>query len=243
MCEQFIARAAEPFRLDELWPFTEKLERYGIAGFGWGAGWLQADGELAAYRDVRAFRDDPGREQVGAIQTTAALVHLRRPSKLSTLTIDDTQPFCDRAGRFVFSHNGDLRDARRWRGRYRTEGRIHGRADTEVGMRWLEDAWRDDAAVPGLLRTLHETFGGQANLALVAEDGTPHAYAGNTENPTFTFRLGRIGLASTGIYSLDRSVFRFVAPTATDRRLVRTFTTVTLDENGAPRDGTASVRE
>ena len=31
------------------------------------------------------------------------------------------------------------------------------------------------------------------------------AYAGNTENPVFTFRLGRIGLACTGIYSLDRS--------------------------------------
>jgi len=37
MCEQFVARAAEPFRIDELWPFTERLERYGLAGFGWGA--------------------------------------------------------------------------------------------------------------------------------------------------------------------------------------------------------------
>ena len=36
MCEQFVARAAEPFRLDELWPFAERLERYGLAGFGWG---------------------------------------------------------------------------------------------------------------------------------------------------------------------------------------------------------------
>ena len=24
----------EPFRIDELWGFTEKLERFGIAGFG-----------------------------------------------------------------------------------------------------------------------------------------------------------------------------------------------------------------
>ena len=87
MCEHFIARASEPFRLDELWPFTEKLERFGIAGFGWGAAWLDAaTARLGSYRDLRAFRDDPARETVGATETTSALVHLRRPSRLSTLT-------------------------------------------------------------------------------------------------------------------------------------------------------------
>lgn len=130
MCEHFVARAAEPFRLDELWPFAERLERYGIAGFGWGAGWLTGNGRLDTYRNLSAFRDDPGREAVAATETTSALIHLRRPSKLSTLTLPDTQPFADPAGRFVFSHNGDLRDARRWRARYREQGRIQGRADT-----------------------------------------------------------------------------------------------------------------
>jgi glutamine phosphoribosylpyrophosphate amidotransferase len=232
MCEHFVARAAEPFRLDELWPFTEKLERYGIAGFGWGVGWLTADGRLDSYRDLHSFRDDPGRDRVGAAETTSALVHLRRPSKLSTLTLPDTQPFADPAGRFVFSHNGDLRDTRRRRGQYREQGRIHGRADTEVGARWLEDAWADAPSVPEVLCTLHDTFGGQANFAVLARDGTPHAYAGNSENPLFTFRLGRIGLAATGIYSLDRSLFRFVAPSATERRLVRSRGSVTLDPRG-----------
>ena len=50
----------------------------------------------------------------------------------------------------------------------------------------------------------------------------------------FTFRLGRIGIASTGIYSLDRSLFRFVAPAATDRRLVRLEATIALNRDGAP---------
>ncbi len=234
MCEHFIARAAEPFRLDELWPFSEKLERFGIAGFGWGAAWLGTDGRLASYRDMRAFRDDPAREAVGATETTAALVHLRRPSRLSTLTLPDTQPFDDPAGRFAFSHNGDLRDHKRLRAIYRTQGRIHGRADTEVGARWLEDAWRPAEPVAHLLAALHDRFGGQANLAVLAADGTPHHYAGNGENPVFSFRLGRIGLASTGIYSLDRSLFRFVAPGATDRRLIRVHSTVSLDGSGRP---------
>ena len=226
MCEQFIARAAEPFRLDELWPFTERLERFGLAGFGWGTAWHTAGGRLDSYRDIRAFHDDPGCEAVGAIETTAALVHLRRPSRLSTLTLADTQPFDDPAGRFAFSHNGDLRDYRSLRATYRAQGRIHGRADTEVGARWLEDGWRPDAAPAEVLPALHARFGGQANLAVLAADGTAAHYAGNTENPVFSFRLGRIGVVSTGIYSLDRSLFRFVAPGASDRRLIRVGTTV-----------------
>ena len=101
-----------------------------------------APARLGSYRDVRAFRDDPGREAVGRTETTSALVHLRRPSRLSTLTLPDTQPFDDPDGRFAFSHNGDLRDYTGLRATYRAQGRIHGRADTEVGARWLEDAWR-----------------------------------------------------------------------------------------------------
>jgi len=234
MCEHFIARASEPFRLDELWPFTEKLERYGLAGFGWGAAWLGGDGRLGVYRDIRAFRDDPGRETVGATETTAALVHLRRPSRLSTLTLPDTQPFDDPAGRFAFSHNGDLRDYKGLRATYRAAGRIHGRADSEVGERWLEDEWRPEVPPARQLAALHERFGGLANLAVLTADGTPYHYAGNDENPVFAFRLGRIGVASTGIYSLDRSLFRFVAPGATERRLVPRRTTVTLERDGIP---------
>lgn len=233
MCEQFIARAVEPFRLDALWPFTERLERFGIAGFGWGAAWVGSDGRLDSYRDLRAFHDDPGRESVGAVETTVCLVHLRRPSKLSTLTLPDTQPFDDPGRRYAFSHNGDLRNYRTLRARFRAEGRIHGRADTEVAARWLEDTWRPDNPA-SLLTALHEQFGGQANLALLAADGTVSHYAGNTENPVFAFRLGQIGVASTGIYSLDRSLFRLAAPGATERRLIRVGSVVGIDERGRP---------
>ncbi|MHB8458915.1 MAG: class II glutamine amidotransferase [Candidatus Limnocylindrales bacterium] len=228
MCEHYVARADEPFRLGALWPFTERLERFGIAGFGWGAAWRTADGRLETHRDVRAFRDDPARERLAAIETRSLLVHLRRPSKLSTLGAPDTQPFPDPAGRFAFSHNGDLGDYRTWRTRYRAEGRIHGRADSEVGQRWLEDAWTADESPAHLLAALHDAFGGEANFALLTADGAVHHYAGNPENPVFTFRLGAIRLASTGIYSLDRSLFRFVAPAATERRLVPRRTTVAL---------------
>jgi len=42
-------------------------------------------------------------------------------------------------------------------------------------------------------------------------------------------------VSSTGIYSLDRSLFRFVAPGATDRQLVRLHTSVGLDRDGGAR--------
>jgi hypothetical protein len=236
MCEQFIARAAEPFRLDELWTFTDKLERFGLAGFGWGAAWVDGAGRLQTYRDIRAFRDDPGRHALGATETTSLLVHLRRPSRLSTLQLPDTQPFTDPAGRFIFSHNGDLRDYQAARARYRREGRIHGRADTEVGQRWLEDAWSDTEPVGHILGALHDAFGGEANFGILAADGTPYHYAGNPQNPVFTFRLGRIGIAATALYSIDRSVFRYAAPGATERALMRLHSTIALDPAGRPTE-------
>ena len=229
MCEHFVARASAPFRVGDLWPFAERLERFGIAGFGWGAAWLTASGTIAWHRDLRAFRDDDtGRERVGSERTTSLLVHLRRPSRLSTLTLPDTQPFVDPEGRFAFSHNGDLRDYKPWRSRYRAEGRIHGRADTEAGARWLEDEWSAQPDPAVALVSLHRTFGGHANLALLTPNGALHHYAGNSENPVFAFCLGAVRVASTGIYSLDRSLFRYVVPTATDRSLVREGSTVTL---------------
>src|SRR5436190_4847447 len=178
MCEQFVARAAAPFRLDELWDLADGLERWGIAGHGWGAAWLEAGGHLGSHRDIRAFRDDPERERIGRLETTAALVHLRRPSKLSTIGLADTQPFDDPAGRYAFSHNGDLEKHLDWRARYRAQGRIHGRADTETGARWLEDEWGHGRAAPALLAELHDTFGGPANFAILAAGGSGTHYAG-----------------------------------------------------------------
>jgi glutamine phosphoribosylpyrophosphate amidotransferase len=232
VCEHFVARAPDPFRLDALWPFVEQLERYGIAGFGWGCAWLGADGRLVSHRDTRAFRDDPGTDDVGAMETTSLLLHLRRPSKLSTLQPADTQPFDDPAGRFAFSHNGDLRDVRSARRRYQADGRIHGRADTEVGARWLEDEWDRCSDPAAAIRTLHATFGGDANLATIDRSGTVVHYAGNEENPVWTFRLGVISIASTAVYSIDRSLFQLVAPGAQARRLVRKGGAVRITADG-----------
>ena len=228
MCELLVVRAREPFALAEVWPLARAMERFGLAGWGWGAAWLEPEGGLDSYRDPRAFADDPAVERVGHAETTAALVHLRRPSRLSTRSLADTQPFRDPGGRFAFGHNGDLRSYRAARRRYAAAGRIVGRADSEVGMRWLEDHWHA-AAAGQVLTDLHRAFGGQANLATLSTDGATTVYAGNEENPVFTFGLGRLAVAATGLYSLDRSFFRLVAPGARQRRLVRVGAAVEVD--------------
>jgi glutamine phosphoribosylpyrophosphate amidotransferase len=228
MCEQYVAVSAEPFRIGELWAMTERLEKFGVAGFGWGATWLAPDGSLQSHRDIGSFRDDPACERVGDEWTRALLVHLRRPSKFSTIGFPDTQPFDDPAGRYAFSHNGDLANYTALRKEYREAGRIQGKADTEVGARGLEDAWTGNGSVPATLKQLHDRFGGHANLAVLTRDGHAHHYAGNDENPVFTFDLDGVRIASTGMYSLDRSVFKYVVPEATNRRLVKLEATASL---------------
>jgi glutamine phosphoribosylpyrophosphate amidotransferase len=229
MCELLAAASADPFPMGDLWDLAAGLERYGLAGFGWGAVWLTAEATFAHHLDTGAFRDDPARSALADVRTTAVMVHLRRPSKLSTIGLPDAQPFLDPAGRFAFSHNGDLAAFREVRPGYAAQGRIAGRADSEVGQRWLEDRWpvtapsaaRGTPDPCGALAALHAELGGQANLMALTPAGVTHVHAGNTENPVFRFRLGRIGVVSTALYSIDRSLFRLVARDATDRHLLR----------------------
>ncbi|HJP88903.1 MAG TPA: hypothetical protein VJ850_07720 [Candidatus Limnocylindrales bacterium] len=228
MCEQYVAVSARPFAIGALWPFTARLEKYGIAGFGWGLTWVGADGEFRTHRDIGSFRDDPRRNEIGREETSALLVHLRRPSQFSTIGMPDTQPFDDPAGRYSYSHNGDLEHHESFRKQFRDAGRLHVLADTEVSARWLEDHWSEAASATAALERLHDVFGGHANLAILTRDGEAHHYAGNRENPVFRFDIGDVRLACTGMYSLDRSVFTYVAPEATNRAIVRYEATASL---------------
>jgi len=227
MCEMLLVTAAEPFRLDAVWDLVERMERYGVAGFSWGAAWVTSAGRLDAHRSTCPFRDDPVATSVGARESTALLVHLRRPSKLSTIGPADTQPFVDPDGRFAFAHNGNFERYLPLRRELVERGRIRGRADSEVGQRVLEDVWAV-ASPRDALEGLHEALGGRANLMTLGPDGRAAAYAGNEENPLFRFRLGSLRVVSTALYSIDRSLFQLAAPGARDRSVVRVGTTITV---------------
>jgi glutamine phosphoribosylpyrophosphate amidotransferase len=221
MCELLLVTADQPFALACLWPTAAALERYGIAGFGWGAAWVSGDGDIGHHISPGPFAEDDERAAIGEARAVSALVHLRRPSRLSTQALPDTQPFVDPGRRFAFAHNGDLEGYGALRPRYVAEGRIRGRADSEVGQRWLEDHWDAIGADPcASLAALHGLLGGQANLMALSTDGAGQVYAGYTDKPVFTFELDGRRAAATAIHSFDRSFFRYVAPEARRRHVL-----------------------
>ena len=191
MCEHFIARAAEPFRLDELWPFTERLERFGLAGFGWGAAWVDGAGRLGVLsRHPRLPRRSgsrarrPDRDDVRAGPPPAAV---------AAVDADPARhPAVRRPGRPVLVQPQRRPRATTGPSARRTGSRAASTAaptprSVPAGSRTPGDR---TSPRPHLLAALHDRFGGQANLAVLAPTGAAHHYAGNTENPVFSFRLG-----------------------------------------------------
>ena len=215
------------------------LERYGHRRLRLGRRLAERDGELAQPpRHPRVPRRS-GRDRVGGHETT------RRPRPPPPAVAPVARSTCPTPSRSSDPRRGSrsrttasfARLAARPAPRYREQGRIHGRADSEVGQRWLEDAWDADApSAATLLSALHERFGGQAQ----PRDPRRATARRTTTRATPRTRCSRSGsagsaLASTAIYSIDRSLFRFAAPGATDRRLVRPSTTVDARRRRRPR--------
>lgn len=218
MCELFAAVWPEPVSFGEVLPWACAVEQFGIAGFGWGVAWVEGG-------SVRGYRD-PGRlggggeavHRLSQVRSRAFLVHLRRPSRLSTVELDDTQPFVAESGEFAFCHNGLFASDGDFRERYRE--RLRGRADSEVGFRLCEDLLADGLDPEEALASVHRMLGGTANLGYLDRQGTAVVYSGFSRNAVWSFRQGDARLVSTRLHSLDESVFDLIFRDAQDRRLV-----------------------
>ena len=230
MCEVLAVAFTDPqpFRAIEGW--ASELERYGVAGFGWGVAWRAPDGEVRAHRDPGAFAtDEAGRAQVRDAESDRWLVHLRRPSRLTTIQLADTQPFVPGEADVAFFHNGAF-EADRERDRY--AARLLGDADSEVGFHAFVDAVREGGEPAWALGEIHRRLGGGANLGCLTRDGSLLAYHGFRHNPMWTFRLGAATVASTGLFSDDEALFELAFPEATERRPLAMHETVRLDAAG-----------
>src|SRR5438874_9720992 len=112
MCELIAVAWDERERLGRIIPWALGLERIGIAGHGWGVAWLDAEGAVRGYRRATSLADDEdGGAALADVRSERFLVHLRRPNRLSTVQLADTQPFVDSPeeggpGTFAFCHNG-----------------------------------------------------------------------------------------------------------------------------------------
>jgi predicted glutamine amidotransferase len=219
MCELLAVawERAEPFRA--IMPWAADLERLGVAGFGWGVAWLDDDeGRVRGYRNESSLAEDPdGAATLSDVRSSRFLVHLRRPSRLSTVQLADTQPFLDERHNCAFCHNGFFARAEELRGRYAE--RLHGRADSEVGFCFLQDlldeGQRPEDALP---RTLEE-LAGSGNLGYLGADGTLLMMAGHPANDVWRFRAGGSAtVVATALHSADESLFDLLFTDAAERR-------------------------
>jgi glutamine phosphoribosylpyrophosphate amidotransferase len=136
------------------------------------------------------------------------VVHFRRPSRLSTIQLADTQPFVDDAGSVAFAHNGRFTEELEYRPAY--VDRLVGAADSEVGFLMFLDLL--GAGVPAVesMQIVHSKLGGNANLAALDGGGEIAIYSKYPGNRCWTFRLGEARVAATELHSPDGSLFELI---------------------------------
>jgi predicted glutamine amidotransferase len=194
------------------------MEYYGSAKFGWGVAWLDS-GQVRRYRNVGQLADDDKDAYfLNDVESTHFLIHFRRPSKLSTIQVEDTQPFMDEERTFAFVHNGRFANEEEYRPAY--ADRCAGAADSEVGFLMFEDLLADGLPMDESMQIVHSRLGGPANLAAINSDGGIALYSSYAGNRFWTFRVGDVAMAATQLHSSDNSLFDLVFPDSTERKLV-----------------------
>jgi predicted glutamine amidotransferase len=194
------------------------MESYGIASFGWGVAWLDA-GRVRRYRFAgRLAEDEQAGRALSGVSSTHYLVHFRRPNLLSTTQLADTQPFLARDERFAFCHNGSFVREAEFRSRF--EGRLEGKADSEVGFRMFEDYLDQGLGAEEALVQTHGQLNGRANLGYLGAGGELVLFNSYPTNRFHRFRVDGAEVAATELHSPDDSLFRLIFPEATDRRLI-----------------------
>jgi predicted glutamine amidotransferase len=237
MCEMLAVHAGAPgqtFTLGEILPVAAEMDRLGIAGFGWGVAWHEPNTtRLHHYRSATPLRNDPASSDSALLQTRtdAAIVHLRRPSKLSTIGLADAQPFYSERLGFAFAHNGDFVKHDTLRPHFQERGLLQGRADTEVGFRLFEETLERKSGTKhaeDALRAVHQTLEGRANLFALLPDGSIAVLAEYEDNWIFRCQLGALDVIVTALYSWDRSVFNLILNEAQNIRRIEVGDSTTL---------------
>jgi len=160
--------------------------------------------------------DRSGQAALESVRSTHFLIHLRRPSCLTSIGLADTQPFLADDGSFAMAHNGRLERADGLRQRF--QDKLRGRADSEVGFRLLESKTSVGTNPGEALKQVHQELGGRANFAYLPEGGAALVYAGNADNAFWRFRMEGAEVAATSLHSADEAIFELCFPAATQRQ-------------------------
>jgi predicted glutamine amidotransferase len=243
VCELMTVAFERPFSFSRLAGRVCDLERWGLAGFGWGVAWHTPDGRVRVERGLGRFQDE-GLSRDDLMQTTSRrfLVHLRRPNKLSTVQLADTQPFVGDQGCGAFCHNGFFERAEAHRPELAEA--LRGDADSEVAWVYLKRRLAGGTSPADGFREVDEQFGGTLNLGYLEGSGQLVVYSHNKNNVLWQFSWAQAdtmaNVVCSGLHSDDQTLFDVVFPDATKRRPVPVATCVTvgaaLDSQGTDDD-------
>ncbi|MHB1954628.1 MAG: class II glutamine amidotransferase [Sulfobacillus sp.] len=226
MCEMLALTSNQPLDMKQTLTWARLLEELGVASYGWGMAWVDDSG-LHRYRSVLGLKyDQQAWDVLGQVATHRAFIHLRRPSLMSSQSHLNAQPYCDPEGTFAFAHNGFLSRHREYRPDFSDQ--LKGTSDSEVGyLYWLQQLSLGQPFAKSLVAT-HEALKGHANFMALSAQGQLAVYAGNHENPCYSFRIGSINLSTTGLHSLDDYLFDALFPQATNIKEISYGTAIEL---------------
>jgi glutamine phosphoribosylpyrophosphate amidotransferase len=156
------------------------------------------------------------------------MVHFRRPSRLSTVDMADTQPFLVDDATWAFSHNGEFRRHNEFRAQLADV--LRGRADSEVGFRLFERLLGDGRSMDEAIEETHRRLEGHANVVYLGDDGRMVVRAGNRHNPVWTFDLDGGHWSVTALHSPDESLFDMIFGDAENRREVEVPSQIVVGE-------------
>lgn len=222
MCEILAVKWPEPRPFAAVAGWARAMEYYGSARFGWGVAWLDQDGtgsRVRAHVGARQLaHDEAVAGELGAVRSSVFLVHLRRPTLLSTVQLADTQPFITEGNDLAFCHNGLFRERDTFRPAF--QGRLNGSADSHIGFCMLQDIVAEGVPVCDALAMVHAKLGGNANLATLDSQGVVALFSKHETNRFWTFRTGDAQVAATELHSPDGSLFTLIFPRADGRSVV-----------------------
>lgn len=218
MCELLAVRSEAPLEVARVLPWARLMEQRGVAGFGWGVAWYEG-GQVHRYRsELGICHDEVADVALAGVRTTSLVVHLRRPSLLMGVRIENSQPYLDAERSLAFCHNGFFRRHMELRPQY--EGLFEGTSDSEVGFRRyfaLSTTVETEEALKDVARTLE----GNANmLVLQGDGGRIFGHAGHEENPMYRFRMDGMHWIASGLHSADGYVYRRLFIRAEDIHLI-----------------------
>lgn len=220
MCEILVVGAQSPVPFTRIEPWVLALERYGIAGWGWGSAHLELDGAVNVCRAVGKINETPeALDALRQIESRRWLFHLRRPLRLPNV-LEDMQPFYSEDRDFAYAHNGDFTHAEQFRDQF--DGLLGGKVDSEIGFRMTERFMQEGHSLEAALDKTLETLGGTSNIAVMYHGGNVWIYGKAMFNKLWRFEIDELSCASTSMIMADESFFELVyGVLPSDRELVR----------------------